>query len=289
MAYQLDSKLLSSCHINFLFGAGVNGSGFPQLNGFVKTNKFISALLGTDVESFEKSIEVLEEADKKKAIDCFKNEFQDFSKNIDYSNSSLKNIDLLFMSVNKLVGDSENRTKTTKQINIYTLNYDMIVETVLQKTGYLVNVISSSNLENHNKFFNLIGYNSEIQTFIPTYLVSKIHGDINNPILPGEDKYNQALMANKFEVLFQMKAKLSRFNSVLFLIGYSGNDEHINRILRDCITCGLTIYWFKYSSSDVIPSKLEGKVIVIDNEDNIDTTLVCGKMIDQLWDKSLEE
>ncbi|MCH4201639.1 MAG: SIR2 family protein [Bacilli bacterium] len=289
MTIQLDSKLLSSCHINFLFGAGVNGSGFPQLNGFAKTKEFISELLGTNVKSFENSIEELEETDKKKAIECFKDEFRHFSKNIDYSNISLKNIDSLFMSVNKLVGDSENRTKTTKQINIYTLNYDVIVETVLQKSGFLVNVISSSNLENHNKFFNLIGYNSEIQTFIPTYLVSKIHGDIYNPILPGGDKYNQALMANKFEVLFQMKAKLSRFNSVLFLIGYSGNDEHINRILRDCVTCGLTIYWFKYSNNDVIPSDLEGKVFVIDNENKLDTTLVCGKMIDQLWDKSLEE
>ncbi|MCH3976886.1 MAG: hypothetical protein LKE36_04750 [Bacilli bacterium] len=71
MTIQLDSKLLSSCHINFLFGAGVNGSGFPQLNGFAKTKEFISELLGTNVKSFENSIEELEETDKKKSNRMF--------------------------------------------------------------------------------------------------------------------------------------------------------------------------------------------------------------------------
>ena len=69
-------------------------------------------------------------------------------------------------------------------MNIYTLNYDMIIENVLENLGYLCNSISSSNIKNHDKFFYMVGYNFLFNKFVPTYLVSKLHGDINNPILP---------------------------------------------------------------------------------------------------------
>ena len=52
-----------------------------------------------------------------------------------------------------------------------------------------------------------------------------------------------------------MKEKLSRENSVLIVIGYSGNDEHINKILKDCISSGLTIYWFKFKKASVLNVK----------------------------------
>ena len=42
-----------------------------------------------------------------------------------------------------------------------------------------------------------------------------------------------------------MKEKLSRENSVLIVIGYSGNDEHINKILKDCeFKFGARLRWF---------------------------------------------
>lgn len=34
---KFDMKILSSSHINFLFGSGVNGKALPQFNGFAKT------------------------------------------------------------------------------------------------------------------------------------------------------------------------------------------------------------------------------------------------------------
>ncbi|MFA7132691.1 MAG: SIR2 family protein [Bacteroidales bacterium] len=289
MLITFDSKLLSSCHINFLFGAGVNGKAFPQLNGFKKTNEFLSKQLGISVDDFEKSLDSLSEDKKREAIECFKEEFEKYANEIVFSSKSIKNIESMFVCFNNLVGKSENRTKTTKQVNIYSLNYDSIIEKVLQDNGFLVNVVSSTNIDNHNKFFNLIGYNSDIQTFVPTYLISKLHGDINNPILPGVEKYDQILMANKFEILFKMKEKLSRFNSVLFVIGYSGHDEHINRMINECVTCGLTVYWFKFSKDDKIPETLIGKVFDIENDGEDDTTDLCKRMVEKLWIKSLEE
>ncbi|WP_180963097.1 hypothetical protein [Massilicoli timonensis] len=37
MEEKLNKNILSSSHINFLFGVGVNRSAFPQLKGFIKT------------------------------------------------------------------------------------------------------------------------------------------------------------------------------------------------------------------------------------------------------------
>ena len=86
-----------------------------------------------------------------------------------------------------------------------------------------------------------------------------------------------------------MKEKLSRENSILIVIGYSGNDEHINKILKDCISSGLTIYWFKFKKEDYIPEDMTNKVLIIENEEGLDTTLKCSNMVNELWAKSLEE
>lgn len=288
--YEFDSKILSSSHLNFLFGAGVNGGAFPQISGFKKSLKVLKTLLGEEINSFEKAIDSLpNKKDKEQVIDEFKKEFGEFSEKIDYSHISIKNIEKLFSNIQKLVEESENRTKTTKQINIFTLNYDFIVENVLDNLGLLNNSISSSNINNHDRFFYMVGYNFLFNKFVPTYLVSKLHGDISNPVLPGNDKYDLVMQANRFEIIFKMKEKLSRENSILFVIGYSGYDEHINKILKDCVSTGLTIYWFKYKKEDEIPESLIDKVFIIENDNGEDTSLVCANMVSKLWEKSLDE
>ncbi len=288
--YEFDSKILSSSHLNFLFGAGINGGAFPQISGFKKSLKLLKTLLGEEIDSFEKAIDSLpNKEDKEQVIDEFKKEFVEFSEKIDYSHISIKNIEKLFSNIQRLVEESENRTKTTKQINIFTLNYDFIVENVLDSLGFLSNSISSSNIRNHDRFFYMVGYNFSFNKFVPTYLISKLHGDISNPVLPGNEKYDLMMQANRFEILFKMKEKLSRENSILFVIGYSGYDEHINKILKDCVSTGLTIYWFKYKKEDQIPESLINSVSIIENDNGEDTSLVCANMVSKLWEKSLEE
>lgn len=287
---KFDSKILSSSHINFLFGAGVNGTAFPQINQFSKSLELLNNLLEEPFKNFEEGIDKLKtDDDKKQVLKLFVEEFNAFTKSIDFNHKSIKHIELLFSYVNKLIEESENRTKTTKQVNIYTLNYDMIVEKTLENLGYLCNSISSSNIKNHDKFFYMVGYNFLFNKFVPTYLISKLHGDIKNPILPGMNKYDSMIMANRFEILFKMKEKLSRENSVLIVIGYSGNDEHINKILKDCILSGLTVYWFKFKKEDYIPENMLDSISIIENEESIDTTLKCSNMVKELWAKSLEE
>ncbi len=286
---KFDSKILSSSHINFLFGAGVNGLAFPQLDSYEETVKLIKKYV-EDYKGFEDSVNKLESSQKKEVNDSFKKEYYQFKEKIDDNHEAIRDIRELFTSINKLVDLSENRTKTTKQVSIYTLNYDTIVEDNIDKLGYLVNKVSFSNYLNHDKFFNLVGYNYKYQKFMPTYLILKLHGDIENPIYPGQAKYEEAMAAKRFELFFTMKEKLSRFNSVLFVIGYSGRDEHVNEILQDCVASGLTIYWFKFKENDLIPSSLADRVFAIENpKPNQDTTKTCADMINALWKKQSEE
>ena len=69
----LDRNLISSSHINFLFGAGVNGLAFPQLNGFTDTIDFMKGLLKNSDINFEDAIESLDEENRKKAYKKFYN------------------------------------------------------------------------------------------------------------------------------------------------------------------------------------------------------------------------
>lgn len=286
---KFDSKILSSSHINFLFGAGVNGLAFPQLDSYVETVKLIKEYV-EDYKGFEDSVNKLESSQKKEVNDSFKKEYDQFKEKLDDNHEAIRDIRELFTSINKLVDLSENRTKTTKQVSIYTLNYDTIVEDNIDKLGYLVNKVSFSNYLNHDKFFNLVGYNYKYQKFMPTYLILKLHGDIESPIYPGQAKYDEAMAAKRFELFFTMKEKLSRFNSILFVIGYSGRDEHVNEILQDCVASGLTIYWFKFKEDDLIPNSLADRVFAIENpKPNQDTTKTCADMINALWKKQSEE
>lgn len=288
---KFDGKLFGSCHINLFFGAGVNGKAFPQLSQFTETCKALEKELGRKVENYESDLNELSSAKIKTINKKFRNEFEKFSKEIDRNHNDILDIEDLFIKVNKLVVETENRTLTSKQVNVYTLNYDDIVEKVVEKIGLLNNVVSSSNISNHNKFFNLVGYDYGLKRYIPTYLISKIHGDITNPILPGANKYEEVLAANKFEILFKMKSQLSRINSILIVIGYSGKDEHINKLLSDCVTSGLTVFWFKYKESDYVPETLIEKIFIIEQKDQsnrINTTKICSEMIGELWDMKLE-
>jgi len=66
---------------------------------------------------------------------------------------------------------------------------------------------------------------------------------------------------------FNMKEKLCRQNSILLVIGYSGRDEHINKILKDCLNAGLTIYWYKFAQMDIVPFEENNQIIVRQQED----------------------
>ena len=286
------NRVLSSTHINFLFGAGVNGNALPQMNKFVKTKTLAEKYLKRKVVNLENDIEDLTEAKKKNVMNTFLKELKEEISKIDNDHADINDISNMFIAINNLVLQTENRNSTMKQVNIYTTNYDSLTDNVLKKLGFLYNSISSSNYSNHDKFFEMIGFDYKKRKYMPTYLISKIHGDIDDPILPSISKYNEALQSKRFEILFNMRGQLSRYNSVLFVIGYSGNDKHINELINSATTFGLTVYWFLYDNDETIPNDLSQNIIFIEqvnNDEKQNSTKTCKEVVESIWQNQLEE
>ena len=248
----LSRTILSSTHINFLFGSGVNGKAFPQLSGFSRTLDEIHKYVADTNLGFEEAINRIgSDDDRNKVKKVFMKEFEEKEALIDDSNPSLVSIRSLMENVYKVVDKTQNRNVSMKQINIFTLNYDNIIENILSKSGFFYNSISASNVSKRSYLFDVIGYDYKGQAYLPSFQVSKLHGDKKTPIIPGKAKFIQSLDENYFEILYNMKEHLCRPNSILIVIGYSGNDNHINKIIEDCASHGLTIYRYKYDADDL--------------------------------------
>ncbi len=289
---KLNSRIMSSSHINFFFGAGVNGMAIKQMKDLTETVATLEKYLQRPIGNFEDDLDTLTDSKKNSVLNRFKKELSDSIKSLELTHPDIQDISQMFVSINNLINKSENRTKTMKQVNIYTTNYDDVIEKVINQQGYLCNVISSSNYENNDKFFELIGFDYGKEIYVPTYLVSKIHGDLDNPILPSKNKYDETLQRKRFEILFRMKSQLSRKNSILFIIGYAGHDNHLNSLINDAISSGLTVYWFKYNNTDDIPEVFMENVEIIEQQDNdnkVNPTLICERMVKNLWEKQSEE
>ena len=296
MSNCFDTNILSSSHINFLFGAGVNGKAFPQLKSFTDTLSKIEELGGNIENGLESGIDSLSSSAHKKIVkDVFIKEFMEADAKMNEKfgkDMSLINLEKMLRKTYLLVNESQNRNPSMKQINIFTLNYDQIVEKTLSGLGYFFSEISASNTTTRAMLLDVIGYNFNVKKYVPTFMVSKLHGDIDNPIIPGKSKYQEMLNEDYFEIAFNMKEKLCRQNSILIVIGYSGRDEHINKILKDCLNAGLTIYWYKFAQMDIVPFEENNQIIVRQQEDYSnpqDTTANCYRDMEQVWEKKLEE
>lgn len=271
MSNCFDINVLSSSHINFLLGAGVNGKAFPQLKSFTDTLSKIEELGGNIENGLESGIDSLSSSAHKKIVkDVFIKEFMEADAKMNEKfgkDMSLINLEKMLRKTYLLVNESQNRNPSMKQINIFTLNYDQIVEKTLSGLGYFFSEISASNTTTRAMLLDVIGYNFNVKKYVPTFMVSKLHGDIDNPIIPGKSKYQEMLNEDYFEIAFNMKEKLCRQNSILIVIGYSGRDEHINKILKDCLNAGLTIYWYKFAQMDIVPFEENNQIIVRQQED----------------------
>lgn len=284
-------EILASANISFLFGSGVNGRAFPQLAGFTETNEFLDKKYIGESNLFEEKLNSLDESDRNKANELFVKEFNIAEKNIDMEHSDIKDIENLIENIYRLVETTENRQDSSYKVNLFTLNYDDIVETILKNKSYVNNVLSADSYKKTN-FFDVIGYNFKYNKSIPTFITAKLHGSVDRGVLaqdaiiyPGNKKYETALGSKFFELMFLMKEELIKQNAVLIVIGYSGNDEHLNGIISDAIESSLTVVWFKYdNTNDVIPETINkhgNKVIVIDQlEGKIGTAKRCSNIIE---------
>lgn len=290
-----DRNIIASAHINFLFGAGVNGKALTQLKNFHSTIRKVEEL-GKDVsQGLENGIDQISDPRERDEVKTtFVREFKQFADKVDPKAPSICNLENLLRKAYSIVQAAQNRVPSMKQINIYTLNYDTIVEETLSRLGYFYNAISASNTNTKAPLMHVIGYDYTSEKYIPSFMISKLHGDIKRPILPGKEKYKEMLNEDYFEIAFNMKQQLCRPNSILIVIGYSGCDNHINKLLQDCINSGLLIYWYLYDNTEKNKISLSDdnrqiKIRSQNSENKEDTTKLCFDDLEAAWAEKSEK
>jgi len=251
------NKIVASGAISFLFGAGVNGAAFENFRGGFLQTKTALRDKGQPGEEIEAELSNLEDSQYDEVLNTLVEEFNRISINIDMNHSAIANLQSLLDIVFKIVNTTENRQLCTKKVSIFTLNYDQIVENILDRRGYFYHSVAAKKPQPQESS-DVIGYNTVTRVYVPTFAVLKLHGTANQNgkinkdsiILPGGDKLRGILSNEFFEPLFLMKTELLKPNAVLFVIGYSGADIHVNDVLRDATNRGLTVIWLQYSDNE---------------------------------------
>lgn len=282
-------RVLGSCSINFLFGAGVNGSGFPQFGAFSKTLEVLKNH-GTPGENIEQEVRSLASDERDDVLDAFCAEFMECATEFDPDNESIMHLGRLFNDVSAIVAKAENRHPESKRINVFTLNYDRIAETVLERQGQFYYVLNAK----HSKSslpFEIVGYNTAKREYVPTFAIYKLHGSTDaanklkkgDIVFPGDDKLGNVLN-DFYETLFSMKGELLKRNSVLFVIGYSWSDDHVNGVIEDALANGLVVYQLQYGNSDESSDRIPRNVYIVppaDIEEKQDTTLTLAELLEK--------
>ena len=174
--------ILASSNINFLFGSGINGKAFPQLNGFSNTNILLNEKYTGNSQNFEDKLNSLQDEDKKLVINEFLKEFNDFIAQIDYNHQDIIDIQNLFKNIYELIDKKEDRQIESFKCNIFTLNYDDVVENILETNSYFNKVITVDKFVRTN-IFDMVGFNYKYKKYIPTFIVTKLHGSVNKGTL----------------------------------------------------------------------------------------------------------
>ena len=179
-----------------------------------------------------------------------------------------------------LLYTSNSRT-VSKSVNIFTTNYDLFIESSLDllmknenfifndgTNGYFHKVLDSSN---YNKSVAYRGLNENYLNELPSISLIKPHGSmnwekgennqilirpctVNHPVvvrptgLEGQETY----LNNHFhDMLRVFQLELDKPQSVLIVIGFSFQDDHIAKMIRRALkNPELMIYIFCYADSD---------------------------------------
>lgn len=165
-----------------------------------------------------------------------------------------------------------NRNKDLSRINVFTTNNDLFNETALDSLNiHYINGFSGGLTKYFNPAFFNYTFSKRMDTSLEKFepvnnmvYLYKIHGSVNwiedssnansyfnirelteieknyngkAMIYPTPLKQNKSLGSPYVDLFFEFQHKLLEPNSVLFVIGYSFNDEHINDIIyRSLVT-----------------------------------------------------
>jgi hypothetical protein len=140
------------------------------------------------------------------------------------------------------------------RVDIWSLNYDSLFLYLLNKSNTPHFAIDGSN-KNYERL-NYMIYDEVRQKKLMTLHYTKLHGGLNAPIIPSANKFGQILNiddsdnVNYFETFIKFKERLINFSGILFVIGYSWLDDHVNGVIKEFLKTGKKLVAFSYDEKD---------------------------------------
>lgn len=253
--------------LNFLIGSGTSVPAIPLMSFFKSkdiSDEEANNLLSDKVQEVSKK--VLEDISKANDEENIKAVFKRYSEFIKVL------LQLLYHA---------NSRQVTKNINIFTTNYDLFIEKSLDElmkyesfvfndgsNGYFNRILDSAN---YNKSVAYRGLNDNYLNELPTLSLIKPHGSMNwergqednilirqsvveNPVVvkPTGIEGQETFLNNHFhDMLRVFQLELDKPQSILIVIGFSFQDKHIAKMLsRSLKNPELNVFIFCYSESD---------------------------------------
>lgn len=253
--------------LNFLIGSGTSVPAIPLMSFFKSkdiSDEEANNLLSDKVKEVSKKvIEDISNANDEENIKAVLKRYSEFIKVI---------LQLLYHA---------NSRQVTKNINIFTTNYDLFIEKSLDElmkyesfvfndgsNGYFNRILDSAN---YNKSVAYRGLNDSYLNELPTLSLIKPHGSMNwereqednilirqsvveNPVVvkPTGLEGQETFLNNHFhDMLRVFQLELDKPQSILIVIGFSFQDKHIAKMLnRSLKNPELNVFIFCYSESD---------------------------------------
>ncbi len=253
--------------LNFLIGSGTSVPAIPLMSFFKSkdiSDEEANNLLSDKVKEVSKKvIEDISNANDEGNIKAVLKRYSEFIKVI---------LQLLYHA---------NSRQVTKNINIFTTNYDLFIEKSLDElmkyesfvfndgsNGYFNRILDSAN---YNKSVAYRGLNDSYLNELPTLSLIKPHGSMNwereqednilirqsiveNPVVvkPTGLEGQETFLNNHFhDMLRVFQLELDKPQSILIVIGFSFQDKHIAKMLnRSLKNPELNVFIFCYSESD---------------------------------------
>lgn len=253
--------------LNFLIGSGTSVPAIPLMSFFKSkdiSDEEANNLLSDKVKEVSKKvIEDISNANDEGNIKAVLKRYSEFIKVI---------LQLLYHA---------NSRQVTKNINIFTTNYDLFIEKALDElmkyesfvfndgsNGYFNRILDSAN---YNKSVAYRGLNDNYLNELPTLSLIKPHGSMNwergqednilirqsvveNPVVvkPTGLEGQETFLNNHFhDMLRVFQLELDKPQSILIVIGFSFQDKHIAKMLnRSLKNPELNVFIFCYSESD---------------------------------------
>jgi hypothetical protein len=255
-------RLAITKQLNFLVGSGASYPGIPLMGMFEAID---------DKERNEKLAQKVKEVSAQLLSNASVVEQSIYSTLESYIEFVSKIIDILNLS---------NSRQTPRTANLFTTNYDLFIEKASDKalqnyrfvfndgaSGYFERKLDSSN---YNRTVSYKGLNDNFTNEIPSVTLIKPHGSmnwekkgdsvlirnniVNSPVIVKPTGYEEqeTFYNNHFhEMLRVFQLELDKPQSVLFVIGFSFQDNHIAKMIKRAIqNPELMIYVFGFTDED---------------------------------------